>query len=63
MPTWVLPGTETFDRCFLFDENGGDFIEGYYIVGLLAESHACDKDHGQRRSVVHDPRLTWNTQD
>jgi len=26
-----------FDRCFLFDEKG-DFIEGYCIVGLLAES-------------------------
>ncbi|MEH6469299.1 MAG: phosphomannomutase CpsG, partial [Porticoccus sp.] len=26
-----------FDRCFLFDENG-EFIEGYYIVGLLAEA-------------------------
>ncbi len=24
-----------FDRCFFFDEQGG-FIEGYYIVGLLA---------------------------
>ena len=29
-----------FDRCFLFDENGG-FIEGYYMVGLLAEAF-CD---------------------
>ncbi|HWI40210.1 MAG TPA: phosphomannomutase, partial [Verrucomicrobiae bacterium] len=26
-----------FDRCFLFDERG-TFIEGYYIVGLLAEA-------------------------
>ena len=26
-----------FDRCFLFDETG-EFIEGYYIVGLLAEA-------------------------
>lgn len=26
-----------FDRCFLFDEKG-QFIEGYYIVGLLAEA-------------------------
>ena len=26
-----------FDRCFLFDENGS-FIEGYYIVGLLAKA-------------------------
>jgi phosphomannomutase len=48
-----------FDRCFLFDENGG-FIEGYYVVGLLAES-ILKKHPGGR--VVHDPRLTWNTLD
>ena len=46
-----------FDRCFLFDEKGG-FIEGYYIVGLLAASLLTDHP-GSR--VVHDPRLTWNT--
>ena len=48
-----------FDRCFLFDEHGR-FIEGYYIVGLLAETllarHAGEK-------IIHDPRLTWNTID
>lgn len=48
-----------FDRCFLFDENG-DFIEGYYIVGLLAERLL--KSHPSAR-IVHDPRLTWNTLD
>ena len=48
-----------FDRCFLFDENGG-FIEGYYIVGLLAESF-LEKEPGSK--IVHDPRLTWNTLD
>ena len=48
-----------FDRCFLFDENGG-FIEGYYIVGLLAES-LLERNPGA--TVVHDPRLTWNTLD
>ena len=48
-----------FDRCFLFDENG-DFIEGYYIVGLLAERLL--KSHPSGR-IVHDPRLTWNTLD
>jgi len=48
-----------FDRCFLFDENGG-FIEGYYIVGLLAES-ILGKNAGA--NIVHDPRLTWNTLD
>ncbi|HXV77739.1 MAG TPA: phosphomannomutase CpsG [Candidatus Polarisedimenticolaceae bacterium] len=46
-----------FDRCFLFDEKGS-FIEGYYIVGLLAASILA-KNPGAR--VVHDPRLTWNT--
>jgi phosphomannomutase len=48
-----------FDRCFLFDEQGG-FIEGYYIVGLLAES-ILQKHPGA--NIVHDPRLTWNTLD
>jgi phosphomannomutase len=48
-----------FDRCFLFDEHGG-FIEGYYIVGLLAES-ILKKNPGGK--IIHDPRLTWNTLD
>jgi len=48
-----------FDRCFLFDENGG-FIEGYYIVGLLAESILR---HSPGAKIIHDPRLTWNTLD
>ena len=46
-----------FDRCFLVDEKG-NFIEGYYIVGLLAEAF-LKKNPGAK--VVHDPRLTWNT--
>jgi phosphomannomutase len=46
-----------FDRCFLFDETGG-FIEGYYIVGLLAAALLEGQPGGR---VVHDPRLTWNT--
>jgi phosphomannomutase len=46
-----------FDRCFLFDEQGG-FIEGYYIVGLLASVLLRGETGGK---VVHDPRLTWNT--
>ena len=46
-----------FDRCFLFDESG-NFIEGYYIVGLLAESF-LRKHAGSK--IIHDPRLTWNT--
>lgn len=48
-----------FDRCFLFDENG-DFIEGYYIVGLLAAAFLA-KHPGEK--IIHDPRLTWNTVD
>ena len=48
-----------FDRCFFFDENS-EFIEGYYVVGLLAEAF-LKKSGGER--VVHDPRLTWNTID
>ena len=48
-----------FDRCFLFDENG-EFIEGYYIVGLLAEAFLA-KNPGEK--IIHDPRLTWNTID
>ena len=48
-----------FDRCFLFDHQGG-FIEGYYIVGLLAEAF-LQKNPGQK--IIHDPRLTWNTID
>ena len=48
-----------FDRCFLFDESGG-FIEGYYIVGLLAAAF-LQKHPGAR--IIHDPRLSWNTVD
>lgn len=48
-----------FDRCFLFDESGA-FIEGYYIVGLLAEAF-LKKEPGAK--IIHDPRLTWNTID
>lgn len=48
-----------FDRCFLFDERG-EFIEGYYIVGLLAEAFLA-KHSGEK--IIHDPRLTWNTID
>ena len=48
-----------FDRCFLFDETGR-FIEGYYIVGLLAEAFLKSNPGAK---IVHDPRLTWNTVD
>ena len=46
-----------FDRCFLFDENGG-FIEGYYMVGVLARAF-LKKNPGAK--VIYDPRLIWNT--
>ncbi|MGQ0698151.1 MAG: phosphomannomutase [Panacagrimonas sp.] len=46
-----------FDRCFLFDEHGG-FIEGYYIVGLLAQALLVGTSN---EKIVHDPRLVWNT--
>ena len=46
-----------FDRCFLFDEKA-EFIEGYYIVGLLAEIF-LKKYPGEK--IMYDPRLTWNT--
>ena len=46
-----------FDRCFFFDENGR-FIEGYYIVGLLAQTQLAN-DPGA--AIVYDPRLTWST--
>ncbi|MHB0979801.1 MAG: phosphohexomutase domain-containing protein [Thermoleophilia bacterium] len=46
-----------FDRCFFFDERG-EFVEGYYLVGLLAEQ-ALRRRPGA--AIVHDPRLVWNT--
>ena len=47
-----------FDRCFFFDHEGS-FIEGYYIVGLLAQSILA-KYPGEK--IIYDPRLTWNTE-
>ena len=46
-----------FDRCFFFDA-GGRFIEGYYLVGLLAKALLA-RNPGEK--IIHDPRLTWNT--
>ncbi|MFJ5510696.1 phosphomannomutase CpsG [Pectobacterium jejuense] len=48
-----------FDRCFLFNHLG-EFIEGYYIVGLLADAF-LQKEPGAK--IIHDPRLSWNTID
>ena len=48
-----------FDRCFMFDEQG-NFIEGYYMVGFLAQAF-LQKNSGAK--IIYDPRLTWNTEE
>ncbi len=48
-----------FDRCFFYDGEG-QFIEGYYLVGLLAQAMLLHCPGGK---IVHDPRVYWNTQD
>jgi len=48
-----------FDRCFFWDEKG-HFIEGYYLVGLLAQE-MLKKEPGAK--ILYDPRLTWNTEE
>ncbi len=48
-----------FDRCFFYDAQG-NFIEGYYLVGLLATSILSDFP---KSKIIHDLRLIWNTQD
>ncbi|MFC6277336.1 phosphohexomutase domain-containing protein [Psittacicella hinzii] len=48
-----------FDRCFFFDEKG-EFIEGYYICGLLAQAFLA-KNPGE--TIVYEPRLLWNSVD
>lgn len=48
-----------FDRCFLFDEKG-QFVEGYYIVGLLAHAFLA-KEKGA--SIIYDPHVFWNTEE
>jgi phosphomannomutase/phosphoglucomutase len=48
-----------FDRCFFFDADGR-FIEGYYLVGLLAEMMLAKSPNS---AIIHDPRLTWNTRE
>ena len=47
-----------FDRCFFFDENGM-FVQGEYIVGLFADIFL---EREPRSTIVHDPRVIWNTQ-
>ena len=46
-----------FDRCFFFDE-AARYIEGYYIVGILARAFL---ERAPSSTIVHDPRLVWNT--
>lgn len=48
-----------FDRCFFFDEQG-EFVEGYYLVGLLSQTLLA---HSPNEKIIHDPRLIWNTID
>ncbi|MCY6382240.1 phosphomannomutase [Hoeflea prorocentri] len=48
-----------FDRCFFYDERGR-FVEGYYLVGLIAQTML--RAH-PGATVLYDPRLTWNTVD
>jgi phosphomannomutase len=48
-----------FDRCFFFDETGR-FVEGYYLVALLARTILR---HHPGQKIIHDPRLYWNTND
>ncbi|MDJ0622512.1 MAG: phosphomannomutase [Desulfocapsaceae bacterium] len=48
-----------FDRCFFWDENG-EFIEGYYLVGVLAREMLTQQPGSK---ILHDPRLIWNTID
>ncbi len=48
-----------FDRCFFFDHQGG-FIDGEYVVGLLAQAFLA-REPGA--AIIHDPRIIWNTQD
>lgn len=46
-----------YDRCFFLDGDG-NFIEGYYIVGLLAQALFMENPN---QTIIYDPRLTWNT--
>ena len=48
-----------FDRCFFYDHEGR-FIEGYYLVGMIAEALLAQNPGAK---IIHDPRLIWNTQD
>ncbi len=48
-----------FDRCFFYDDKG-NFIESYYLVGMLA-SAMLQTYTGEK--IVHDTRVYWNTRE
>ncbi|MDR2819368.1 MAG: phosphomannomutase [Desulfovibrio sp.] len=48
-----------FDRCFFYDSDG-NFIEGYYCVGILAEEMLRRFPGGK---ILYDTRAYWNTRD
>ena len=50
------------DRCFFFDDEG-NFVEGYYMVGLFAQELLAKPGNAKGSAVIHDPRLVWNTID
>jgi phosphomannomutase/phosphomannomutase/phosphoglucomutase len=47
------------DRCFFYDGEG-NFIEGYYCVGILAKELLL---HCPGAKIIHDPRVYWNTRE
>jgi phosphomannomutase len=48
-----------FDRCFLFDGEGG-FVDGEHVVALLAAAHLATEPGA---TIIHDPRVIWAVQD
>lgn len=48
-----------FDRCFLFDGEGG-FVDGEHVVALLAAAHLAQEPGA---TIIHDPRVIWAVQD
>ncbi len=48
-----------FDRCFLFDGEGG-FVDGEHVVALLAAAHLA-REPGA--TIIHDPRVIWAVED
>ena len=56
---WGWPGTAILTAASS-STSSGEFIEGYYLVGLLAEALLAQQPGAK---IIHDPRLTWNTID